>query len=84
MVQESQRREGSSVDLPEVTWSKDGVRCLYSRHPPHGRLLFLVAIALDLLKKSVIEGVSMRGLTADEGYGRCRQFRDRVADLGLL
>jgi SRSO17 transposase len=40
-------------------------------------------IALDLLRRSLEEGVSMRWLTADEAYGRCTEFREAVAAFGL-
>jgi SRSO17 transposase len=40
-------------------------------------------IALELVQRSVAEGVPLRWMTADEFYGRAREFRDGVAALGL-
>jgi SRSO17 transposase len=41
-------------------------------------------IALDLLQRSLEEGVGFRWLTADEAYGRVGEFRDEVEKAGLL
>jgi SRSO17 transposase len=41
-------------------------------------------IALDLLHRSLEEGVEFRWLTADEEYGRVGPFRDAVEEAGLL
>lgn len=40
-------------------------------------------IALELVQRSVAEGVPIRWVTADEFYGRSREFRDGVAAEGL-
>lgn len=69
--------------LPEESWAEDRVRCRQSRIPdevvyrPKGK------IALDLLRRSLDDGVPLRWITADEFYGRSKELRDTVADWGL-
>lgn len=69
--------------LPEESWAEDRERCREARIPddvvyrPKGR------IALDLLRRSLDEGVPLRWITADEFYGRSREFRDTLSDWGL-
>lgn len=41
-------------------------------------------IALDLLKRTLADGVEMKWVTADEAYGRSMEFRDEVEAMGLL
>jgi hypothetical protein len=41
-------------------------------------------IALDLLKRSIADGLRMKWLTTDEEYGRVAEFRRESADIGLL
>lgn len=41
-------------------------------------------IALDLLRRSRAEGLPLRWLTADEGYGQVPAFLEGAAQLGLL
>jgi SRSO17 transposase len=69
--------------LPEETWSNDRARCRAAKIPDDVVYRAKWKIALELIEKSILEGVSMRWLTADEGYGRCREFRERVAGFGL-
>lgn len=69
--------------LPEATWDDDRERCLAAgipdtvTHRPKWR------IALELLERSLAEGVRFRFLTADEAYGGCGEFRRSVAAQGL-
>lgn len=69
--------------LPEESWAEDRERCREARIPddvvyrPKGR------IALDLLRRSLDEGVPLRWITADEFYGRSKEFRDTLSDWGL-
>ncbi len=69
--------------LPEESWSQDPDRCREARIPddviyrPKGQ------IALDLLKRSFEDGVQLRWITADEFYGRSKEFRDTVSDWGI-
>jgi SRSO17 transposase len=41
-------------------------------------------IGLDLLRRTMADGVTFKYLTADEGYGRCGVFRREVARMGLF
>ena len=69
--------------LPEESWAEDRQRCREARIPddvvyrPKGR------IALDLVRRSLDERVPLRWITADEFYGRSREFRDTLSDWGL-
>ena len=69
--------------LPKESWAQDPGRCQEARIPddvvyrPKGK------IALDLLKRSLEDGVELRWITADELYGRSKEFRDTVSDWGL-
>jgi SRSO17 transposase len=69
--------------LPEESWAEDRDRCHEARIPddvvyrPKGQ------IALDLLRRSREDGVVFRWVTADELYGRSREFRDTVSDWGI-
>ncbi len=69
--------------LPEGSWAQDPDRCREARIPddviyrPKGQ------IALDLLKRSFEDGVQLRWITADEFYGRSKEFRDTVSDWGI-
>jgi len=69
--------------LPEETWSEDRNRCREARIPDDVVYRPKWQIALDLIERSLREGVRLRWLTADELYGRCKQFRDIVSDLGI-
>lgn len=69
--------------LPEESWAEHRGRCREARIPddvvyrPKGQ------IALDLLRRSREDGVQLRWITADEFYGRSKEFRDTVSDSGL-
>ena len=69
--------------LPEESWAEDRERCREAGIPedvvyrPKGR------IALDLVRRSLDESVPLRWITADEFYGRSREFRDTLSDWGL-
>ncbi len=69
--------------LPEESWSDDRARCRAARIPDDVFYRPKWKIALDLLDRSLTEGVPLRWLTSDEGYGRVREFRQRVAGFGL-
>lgn len=69
--------------LPEETWSKDRKRCREAGIPDDVVYRPKWKIALELLQRSRHEGVPMRWVTADEVYGRVREFRRTVAGLGL-
>ena len=69
--------------LPEESWAQDRSRCDEAKIPddvvyrPKGK------IALDVLRRSLDDGVRLRWITADEFYGRSKEFRDTVSDSGL-
>lgn len=73
----------SDLYLPEETWSNDRQRCRAARIPDDVVYRPKWKIALELIGRSVAEGVPMSWLTADEFYGRVRDFRQSVAGLGL-
>lgn len=73
----------SDVYLPEA-WARDealraevGVPAAVGFRPKW-------RIALDLLGRTVADGVSFKYLTADEAYGGCGEFRRETARLGLF
>ncbi len=69
--------------LPEESWAEDFERRREARIPDEVVYRPKWKIALDLIRRSVNEGILMRWLTADELYGRARQFREAVASLGI-
>jgi SRSO17 transposase len=69
--------------LPEESWSEDRARCREARIPEDVVYRAKWKIGLEILQRSLGEGVRMRWLTADEGYGRVREFRETVGTLGL-
>jgi len=69
--------------LPEESWSEDRARCREARIPDDVVYRAKWKIALEILERSLAEGVTMRWLTADEAYGRAREFRETVGSLGL-
>ena len=68
--------------LPEE-WVANPARCAEAAVPKKAIYRPKWKIALDLLERSLSEGVHFRWLTADELYGRTSAFRERVAELGL-
>jgi len=68
--------------VPE-DWLADRARCREAGIPDSVVFRPKWRIALDLLDHAVANGVRLRWLTADEGYGRCADFRDGVAARGL-
>ena len=69
--------------LPEGSWAEDRARCREARIPDEVVYRPKGQIALDLLRRSLDDGVPLRWITADEFYGRSREFRDTVSDWGL-
>jgi SRSO17 transposase len=69
--------------LPEESWSKDRNRCREARIPEDVVYRPKWRIALDLLERSRQDGVQLRWITADEAYGRSREFRDTVSEWGI-
>jgi len=68
--------------LPQ-SWHKDRRRCRSAGIPDSVQYRPKWRIALDLLEGAVSRGVRTRWLCADEEYGRPREFRQEVADLGI-
>lgn len=72
----------SDLYLPQ-SWAEDRERCRQAHIPDDVVYRPKHQIALDLLNRSVEEGVHFRWLTADEAYGRHAEFRHGVAAAGL-
>ncbi len=73
----------SDLYLPEKTWHENRDRCRAAGIPDDVVYRPKWKIALDLLERSIENGMRFRYLTADELYGRCADFRKGVADMGL-
>ena len=69
--------------LPEESWAEDRERCREARIPEEVVYRPKWRIALDVLKRTLDDGVQLRWITADELYGRSREFRNTVSDWGL-
>jgi len=72
----------SDLYLP-ASWAEDRERCRQARIPDDVEFRPKWQIALDLLRRSVAEGVRLRWLTGDEAYGQHAAFRRGVAAAGL-
>jgi SRSO17 transposase len=70
--------------LPEETWGRDSERRKEAGIPEEVVYRPKWKIALDLLGRTLSDGVAMKWVTADEAYGRALEFREGVEDLGLL
>ncbi len=68
--------------LPEETWSNNRSRCRAAKIPDSVVYRPKWQIALELTRRCLQEGVQLRWITADEFYGRAKEFRDGVSDLG--
>jgi SRSO17 transposase len=69
--------------LPKETWAEDLYRRRAAGIPDHVVFRPKWKIALDLLGRARQEGVRTPWLTADEDYGRVREFRDTIASWGM-
>jgi len=69
--------------LPQI-WLDDAERCEEAGVPADVPSRTKPRIALDLLERTTANGVRFRYLAADELYGRSREFRTGVAELGLV
>jgi len=69
--------------LPKETWDEDRERCREAGIPDDVVYRPKWRIALDLLERTMKNGVRLKWLTADELYGGCGEFRREVAGLGL-
>lgn len=69
--------------LPEESWAQDLSRRQEAKIPDDVEFRPKGQIALDLLRRSLDDGVRLRWITADEFYGRSKEFRDTVSDWGL-
>jgi len=70
--------------LPKESWSQDCERREEAGIPEEVVYRPKWRIALDLLKRTLSDGVEMKWVTADEAYGRAMEFRDGVEELNLL
>lgn len=69
--------------LPETSWDGDRARCREAGIPDEVRYRPKWQIALDLLDRTMQNGVRFQYLAADEGYGRVEAFRAGVDKRGL-
>lgn len=69
--------------LPQ-SWAEDRERCREAGVPEEVAYRPRWQIAIDLITRSLQDGVGLRWITADEVYGRVSGFRDGVAERGLL
>ena len=69
--------------LPKETWDQNRERCREAGIPDDVVYRPKWRIALDLLKRTMENGVRLKWLTADELYGGCGEFRRGTAALGL-
>ena len=70
--------------VPEHTWANDPDRCREAGIPEEVTHRPKWRIALDLLTRSMADGLRMKWLAADEAYGRVGEFRRESARQGLL
>jgi len=70
--------------LPEQTWDADRERCREAGIPDEVTYRAKWQIALDLLHRTMANGVRFKYLVADEGYGRFDTFRAGVDERGLI
>lgn len=69
--------------LPDTAWAEQPERREKAGIPEYVVYRPKWRIALDLLERSIRNGVGFKYLTADEAYGCCGAFRRRVAEWGL-
>ncbi len=69
--------------LPEQTWHQHRDRCRAAGIPDEVVYRPKWKIALDLLERSIENGMGYKYLTADELYGGCADFREGVSGMGL-
>jgi len=70
--------------LPEHTWAVDRERCRAAGIPDTVTYRPKWQIALDVLKRTMANGVRYKYLVADEAYGVAAEFRRQTAELGLV
>jgi SRSO17 transposase len=70
--------------LPEKTWDADRERCREAGIPDEVAYRPKWQIALELLDRTLANGVRFKYLAADEGYGRFATFRAGVDERGLI
>lgn len=73
----------SDLYLPDEEWCAKPARRAVAGIPDAIRFRTKLEIALDLLDRTLGEGVPMKWLAADEFYGRAAKFRHGVAERGL-
>ena len=69
--------------LPKETWDEDRERCREAGIPDDVVYRPKWRIALDLMERTINNGIRFKWLTADELYGGCGEFRRGVADMGM-
>lgn len=69
--------------VPE-SWIKDEERRREARIPEELKFRTKGQIALDLIRRTMADGVPLEWITADELYGRDKNFRNGLDSMGLL
>lgn len=72
----------SDLYLPK-SWISDPARCREARIPESTPFRTKLTIAVDLVRRSLADGLQLTWVTADEFYGRSKEFRKGIVDLGL-
>jgi SRSO17 transposase len=70
--------------LPEETWHNDRERCRAAGIPDSVVYRPKWQIALDILDRSIENGMRYRYIAADEFYGRAPEFREGISKRGLI
>ena len=70
--------------LPRESWLDNPERCAAAGIPPEMKFRTKPEIALDLIDRTLADGVPARWLTSDEGYGESPAFLNGVAARKLL
>lgn len=65
------------------SWISDEERRKEARIPEELEFRTKWQIALDLVRRSLADGLPLEWITADELYGRTKDFRNGIADMGL-
>jgi SRSO17 transposase len=74
----------SDLYLPKETWHEDRERCRAAYIPDQVVYRPKWRIALELLDRAMHNGVRFKYLVGDEAYGGVPDFRDEVAQRGLV
>lgn len=69
--------------LPQESWIQDSSRREAAGVPPEIKFRKKWQIALELLDQSIADGIRLKWVTADEGYGETPAFLDGIEERGM-